>query len=251
MGNTECKEVRFGVSSTALFGVSSTMTSTGSANAGYDCFTPMGGFALLTGMMLGEVSPGGVGSGLYTILLFAIIAVFIGGLMIGRTPEYLGKKIQKREVQLAGIGVLVMPITVLVLTAIAVSVPQGLAGPLNHGPHGFTEILYAFTSQGNNNGSAFGGLSGNTDFYNVLGAVAMLLGRFGVACRRSRLPARSPASRSPRGARHVPHRQHHVHRAPARGHRHRRRPDLLPGRVARSDRRAAQPRAVLVDDDAR
>jgi K+-transporting ATPase ATPase A chain len=180
-GNMEGKEVRFGPTSTALFGVSSTVTSTGSADASYDSFNPMGGFSLLTGMMLGEVSPGGVGSGLYTILLFAIITVFIGGLMIGRTPEYLGKKIQKREVQLAGIGVLVMPVTVLVLVGIATAVPAGRAGPLNAGPHGFSEILYAFTSPGNNNGSAFGGLSGNTDFYNVLGAVAMLLGRFGVA----------------------------------------------------------------------
>jgi K+-transporting ATPase ATPase A chain len=140
----------------------------------------MGGFALITGMMLGEVSPGGVGSGLYTILLFAIIAVFIGGLMIGRTPEYLGKKIQAREVKLAGIGILVMPIVVLVLTGIAVSTTAGRAGPLNAGPHGFTEILYAMTSQGNNNGSAFGGLTGNTPFYNIVGSIAMLLGRFGV-----------------------------------------------------------------------
>ncbi|HEV3212265.1 MAG TPA: potassium-transporting ATPase subunit KdpA, partial [Acidimicrobiales bacterium] len=181
MGNMEGKEVRFGAANSALFGVSSTMTSTGSANSAYDSFNPMGGFALLTGMMLGEVSPGGVGSGMYTILLMAIIAVFIGGLMIGRTPEYLGKKIQKREVQLAGIGILVMPITVLVITGIAVSVHAGKVAALNAGPHGFTEILYAFTSQGNNNGSAFGGLSGNTDFYNVMGGVAMLLGRFGVA----------------------------------------------------------------------
>jgi K+-transporting ATPase ATPase A chain len=179
-GNMEGKEVRFGVPSTALFGVSSTMTSTGSADASYDSFTPMGGFALITGMMLGEVSPGGVGSGLYTILLFAIIAVFIGGLMIGRTPEYLGKKIQAREVKLAGIGILVMPIVVLVLTGIAVSTTAGRAGPLNAGPHGFTEILYAMTSQGNNNGSAFGGLTGNTPFYNIVGSIAMLLGRFGV-----------------------------------------------------------------------
>jgi len=181
MGNMEGKEVRFGATSSALFGVSSTMTSTGSADSSYDSFNPMGGFALITGMMLGEVSPGGVGSGLYTILLFVIIAVFIGGLMIGRTPEYLGKKIQAREVKLAGLGVLVMPITVLIITAIAVSVHAGKVAPLNAGPHGFTEILYAFTSQGNNNGSAFGGLSGNTDFYNVMGAIAMLIGRFGVA----------------------------------------------------------------------
>jgi K+-transporting ATPase ATPase A chain len=181
VGNVEGKDVRFGVLQCAAFGVSSTVTSTGSACGAYDSFTPMGGFALLSGMMLGEVEPGGVGSGMYTILLMAIIAVFIGGLMIGRTPEYLGKKIQAREVKLAGIGVLVMPITVLVFTGIAVSVHAGRIGPLNSGPHGFSEILYAYTSQGNNNGSAFGGLSGNTPFYNITGAIAMLLGRFGVA----------------------------------------------------------------------
>jgi potassium-transporting ATPase potassium-binding subunit len=181
VGNMEGKEVRFGTLQSSAFGVSSTVTSTGSADSAYDSYNPMGGFALLSGMMLGEVEPGGVGSGLYTILLMAIIAVFIGGLMIGRTPEYLGKKIQAREVKLAGIGVLVMPITVLVLTAIAVSTHAGQIGPENGGPHGFSEILYAFTSQGNNNGSAFGGLTGNTPFYNVTGSVAMLFGRFGVA----------------------------------------------------------------------
>jgi K+-transporting ATPase ATPase A chain len=180
VGNTEGKEVRFGDTSTALYGVASTQTSTGSADASYDSFTPMGGFGLLTGMMLGEVSPGGTGTGLYTILLDAIIAVFIGGLMIGRTPEYLGKKIQAREVKLAGLGVLVMPIIVLVFTAIAVSVSAGRAGPLNAGPHGFSEILYALTSQANNNGSAFGGLTGNTPFYNIVGAMDMLLGRFAI-----------------------------------------------------------------------
>ena len=180
VGNTEGKEVRFGDTSSALFGVSSTMTSTGSADAAYDSFTPTGGLGLLTGMMLGEVTPGGDGSGLYTLLIFAIIAVFIGGLMIGRTPEYLGKKIQAREVKLAGLGALVMPIIVLLFTALAVSVAAGRAGPLNAGPHGFSEILYALTSQGNNNGSAFAGLAGNTPFYNVVGAIDMLLGRFAI-----------------------------------------------------------------------
>src|ERR1700722_3630979 len=179
-GNMEGKEVRFGDTATALFGVASTNTSTGSADASYDSFNPMGGFGLLTGMMLGEVTPGGTGSGLYTILIYAIIAVFLGGLMIGRTPEYLGKKIQAKEVKLAGLGALVMPIVVLVLTAIAVSIHAGRAGPLNAGPHGFTEILYGLTSQGNNNGSAFGGLTGNTAFYNVVGAIDMLIGRFGI-----------------------------------------------------------------------
>jgi K+-transporting ATPase ATPase A chain len=180
VGNTEGKEVRFGDTTSALFGVASTNTSTGSADAAYDSFTPVGGLGLLTGMMMGEVTPGGTGSGLYTLLVYAIIAVFIGGLMIGRTPEYLGKKIQAREVKLAGLAALVMPITVLIVTALAVSLAVGRAGPLNHGPHGFTEILYALTSQGNNNGSAFGGLTGNTPFYNIMGAIDMLIGRFGI-----------------------------------------------------------------------
>ncbi len=179
-GNMEGKEVRFGDTQSALYDVTSTQTSTGSVDGSNDSYTPIGGFGLLTGMMLGEVSPGGVGSGLYTILLFAIIAVFIGGLMIGRTPEYLGKKIQAREVKLAGFGILVMPITVLVLAGIAVSIHAGRAGALNGGPHGFSEILYAFTSQANNNGSAFAGLTGNHAFYNVTGGIAMLMGRFAI-----------------------------------------------------------------------
>jgi potassium-transporting ATPase potassium-binding subunit len=180
VGNTVGHETRFGDTSTALFGVASTNTSTGSADASYDSFTPMGGFFLISGMMLGEVTPGGAGSGLYTILIYAIIAVFIGGLMIGRTPEYLGKKIQAKEVKLAGLGALVMPLIVLIFTAIAVSIHAGRAGPLNAIPHGFSEILYALTSQGNNNGSAFGGLTGNTAFYNVIGSIDMLLGRYGI-----------------------------------------------------------------------
>ena len=179
-GNTEGKEVRFGVPSSALFGVTSTSTSTGSADSAYDSFTPIGGGALLTGMMMGEVTPGGVGSGMYTILIYAIIAVFLGGLMVGRTPEYLGKKIQAAEVKLAGLGTLVMPITVLAVTAIAMSLHAGRVAPENAGPHGFSEILYALTSQGNNNGSAFGGLTGDTTFYNILGGIDMLIGRFGI-----------------------------------------------------------------------
>jgi K+-transporting ATPase ATPase A chain len=179
-GNMVGKEVRFGPMPTTLYDIASTQTSTGSVSGANDSFNPMGGFGLLTGMMLGEVTPGGDGSGLYTMLLFAIVTVFLGGLMIGRTPEYLGKKIQAREVKLASFGVLVMPIVVLVTTAIAVSTHAGRAGPYNGGPHAFTEILYAFTSQANNNGSAFAGLSGDTAFYNVMGGVAMLLGRFAI-----------------------------------------------------------------------
>ncbi|MGO9196676.1 MAG: potassium-transporting ATPase subunit KdpA [Acidimicrobiales bacterium] len=180
IGNTEGKEVRFGDTTSALFNVSMTQTSDGAVDSATDSYNPMGGFGPLTGMMLGEVTPGGVGSGLYTLLIYALIAVFLGGLMIGRTPEYLGKKIQAKEVKLAGLGALVMPIIVLVLTGIAVSLHAGRAGPLNHGPHGFTEILYGLTSQANNNGSAMAGLSGNTTFYNVIGAIDMLIGRFGI-----------------------------------------------------------------------
>jgi K+-transporting ATPase ATPase A chain len=183
-GNMVGKEVRFGAMQTTLYNIASTQTSTGSVSGANDSFTPMGGFFLLTGMMLGEVSPGGDGSGLYTLLLFAIVTVFLGGLMVGRTPEYLGKKIQAKEVKLASLGVLVMPIVVLVLSGIAVSVHAGRVAPYNAGPHGFTEILYAFTSQANNNGSAFAGLSSNTPFYNILGAIAMLLGRFAIIVPR-------------------------------------------------------------------
>lgn len=179
-GNMEGKEVRFGDTSSALYNIASTQTSTGSVNSANDSYNPMGGFATMTGMMLGEISPGGVGSGLYTILLFAIITVFLSGLMIGRTPEYLGKKIQIREVKLAALGVLVMPLVVLALTAIAVIVPAGKAGAFNSGPHGFSEILYAFTSVTNNNGSAFAGINSNTAFYNVIETFGLLLGRFAI-----------------------------------------------------------------------
>ena len=180
VGNMEGKEVRFGDTISALFNVSMTQTSDGAVDSATDSFNPMGGFGPLSGMMLGEVTPGGTGSGLYTLLIYAIIAVFIGGLMIGRTPEFLGKKIQAREIKLAGLGALVMPITVLVLTGLAVSLAVGRAGPLNVGPHGFSEILYGLTSQGNNNGSAMAGLTGNTSFYNIIGAIDMLIGRFGI-----------------------------------------------------------------------
>src|SRR5579875_373582 len=177
-GNMVGKEARFGDTSSALFNVVSTQTSTGSVDSSMDSYNPLGGMGTMTGMMLGEVSPGGVGSGLYTMLCFALLAVFIGGLMVGRTPEYLGKKIQAREVKLAAIAILVMPVTVLVLAGLASVLPAGTSPTLNAGPHGFSEILYAFTSQANNNGSAFAGLSSNTVFYNVLGGLAMLVGRF-------------------------------------------------------------------------
>ena len=180
-GNMEGKEVRFGIARSALFATATTAASNGSVNCMHDSFTPLGGLVPLVMMMFGEVVFGGVGSGLYGMLIFVIVAVFVAGLMVGRTPEYLGKKIESYEMKMASLLILIMPLTVLGLTAVAVSLSAGQAGPLNPGPHGFSEILYAFTSQGNNNGSAFAGLSGNTVFYNLTGALAMLIGRFWLA----------------------------------------------------------------------
>jgi K+-transporting ATPase ATPase A chain len=177
-GNMEGKESRFGIGASALFATVTTATSTGAVNGWHDSMTPMGGFVPLFLMQLGELVPGGVGTGIYTILVFAILGVFIAGLMIGRTPEYLGKKIESREMKLVSIFILTTPIVVLLGTAVAVTTDAGRAGIGNPGPHGFTEILYAFTSAANNNGSAFGGLSVNTPFYNVALGVAMWLGRF-------------------------------------------------------------------------
>jgi len=177
-GNLEGKETRFGVGGSALFAASTTGTSTGAVNSSHDSYTAIGGLVATSQMLLGEVSPGGVGAGLYSMLVFVLLAVFIAGLMVGRTPEWLGKKVQAREVKLAGLAILVMPALVLVLTGIAAVVPAGTASRGNLGPHGLTEILYAFASQTNNNGSAFAGLSGNTPFYNLTGAFALYAGRF-------------------------------------------------------------------------
>jgi potassium-transporting ATPase potassium-binding subunit len=177
-GNMEGKEARYGIGASAMFATVTTATSTGAVNAAHDSLTPLGGFVALFQMQLGEVIPGGVGSGLYAMLIFAIIGVFIAGLMIGRTPEYLGKKIEAFEMKMASIAILVMPFLVLVGTAVAVSVSAGTAGIANPGAHGFSEILYAFTSAANNNGSAFGGLSANTPFYNTALGLAIWFGRF-------------------------------------------------------------------------
>ncbi len=174
----EGKETRFGTAGSALFGVSTTGTSTGAVNASHDSFTPGGGGLLLLNMLLGEVSPGGVGSGLYGILLFVLLAVFISGLMVGRTPEYLGKKVQVAEMKLVVFAILVVPIVVLTLSGASLLLESARASILNPGPHGISEIVYAFASQANNNGSAFAGLSGNTAWYNTAGALAMLAGRF-------------------------------------------------------------------------
>jgi len=180
-GNMEGKEVRFGITDSALFATTTTDTSDGAVNAMHDSFTPIGGLVPIVDMQLGEIIFGGVGCGLYGMLLFAILSVFIAGLMVGRTPEYLGKKIESREVKMAMLAILSVPLSALGFTAIACVLPIGLAGLNNSGPHGFSEILYAFTSQTANNGSAFAGLSGNTMFYNLTGAVAMMIGRFAIA----------------------------------------------------------------------
>ena len=177
-GNMEGKESRFGIIDTSLFTVITTAASCGGVVAMHDSLTPLGGLVPTFLMQLGEVVFGGVGSGLYGMLVFAILAVFIAGLMVGRTPEYLGKKIETYEMKMTAITILVTPILVLVLTAIAVSVDAGKAGIANPGAHGFSEILYAFTSAANNNGSAFAGLSANTPFYNIMTGIAMFFGRF-------------------------------------------------------------------------
>ncbi len=179
-GNMEGKEVRFGVADSGLFATITTLASCGAVNAMHDSFMPLGGLVLLWNMMLGEVVFGGVGSGLYGMLVFAIMAVFIAGLMIGRTPEYLGKKIESFEMKMVSIAILVTPLLVLVGTAVAVMSAAGVAGIANPGAHGFSEILYAFTSAANNNGSAFAGLSANTPFYNLMLGIAMWFGRFAV-----------------------------------------------------------------------
>ena len=179
-GNMEGKETRFGINASSLFTVITTAASGGAVNGMHDSLTPIGGRVPMVMMQLGEVVFGGVGTGLYGMLVFAILAVFIAGLMIGRTPEYLGKKIESHEMKLTSVAILVTPILVLVGTAIAVMADAGRAGIANPGPHGFSEILYAFTSAANNNGSAFAGLSANTPFYNIALGLMMWFGRFGV-----------------------------------------------------------------------
>jgi K+-transporting ATPase ATPase A chain len=180
-GNMEGKEARLGIASSTMMAVGSTATSTGAVNSMHDSFTPLGGLVPLVLMQLGEVVLGGVGCGLYGMLVFVIVAVFVAGLLVGRTPEYLGHKVESFEMKMASLLILIMPITVLACTALAVVMPDGRAGIANPGAHGFSEILYAFTSQGNNNGSAFAGLSVNTPFYNLVGGIAMVLGRFWLA----------------------------------------------------------------------
>ena len=179
-GNMEGKEVRFGIVGSAFFAVVTTAASCGAVNAMHDSLTAIGGMVPLINMQLGEIIIGGVGAGMYGMLLFVIIAIFVAGLMVGRTPEYVGKKIEAKEVKMAMLAILVLPLMYLGWTAVAMMVPSAVAAMGNPGPHGFSEVLYAYVSQTANNGSAFAGLSGNTVFYNLTGAIAMLVGRFWV-----------------------------------------------------------------------
>ncbi|MBZ6134831.1 MULTISPECIES: potassium-transporting ATPase subunit KdpA [Streptomyces] len=177
-GAMEGKELRFGIGGSSIFAVTTTLTSTGAVDSFHSSYTGLGGGITLLGMMLGEIAPGGVGSGLYGMLIMAVVAVFVAGLMVGRTPEYLGKKIGPREIKLAALYILVTPALVLVFTALSLALPTPPHSMLNPGAHGFSEVLYAFTSAANNNGSAFAGLNANTDWYNTTTGLAMLLGRF-------------------------------------------------------------------------
>ena len=177
-GNMEGKEVRFGIANSALFATVTTDASCGAVNGVHDSFTPLGGMVPMINMMLGEVVFGGVGAGLYGMVVFVILSVFIAGLMVGRTPEYLGKKIEAYDVKMAMLSVLIFSLIILVFTAIGVVTPYGKAGISNPGPHGLSQILYAYTSGAANNGSAFAGINGNTLWYNVSMAFDMLLGRF-------------------------------------------------------------------------
>jgi K+-transporting ATPase ATPase A chain len=179
-GNMEGKEVRFGIANSALFATVTTAASCGAVNSMHDSFTPIGGLVPLVNMMLGEVIFGGVGAGMYGILVFVVLSVFIAGLMVGRTPEYLGKKIEAFDVQMAMLAVLVFPLTILALAAVSLVSDFALASLWNRGPHGLSEILYAFTSATANNGSAFAGLSANTRWYNTTLGLAMLVGRFAI-----------------------------------------------------------------------
>jgi len=177
-GNMEGKEVRFGIAASALFAVVTTAASCGAVNAMHDSFTALGGMIPLINIQLGEIIVGGVGAGMYGMLLFVILAIFVAGLMVGRTPEYVGKKIEAKEIKMAMLAILVLPLMYLGWTAVATVIPSAVAATANLGPHGFSEILYAYVSQTGNNGSAFAGLGGNTLFYNLTGAAAMLVGRF-------------------------------------------------------------------------
>ena len=237
--NMEGKEVRFGIANSSLWAVATTDASNGSVNAMHDSYTPLGGMIPLLNIQLGEIIFGGVGSGLYGMLLMVIIAVFVAGLMVGRTPEYLGKKIEAKEVKMSMLAILMLPLGMLCFTAAAVVLPFGVSSMANAGPHGFSEALYLYTSQTGNNGSAFAGITGNTLWYNTTGGLDMLIGRYfdhhsddgggRLACRQEDRACIE---------RHLPNPWRPVHRPCGRRHPHRRRPLFLPGARAWTDRRA-------------
>ena len=223
----------------SLFAVITTAASCGAVNAMHDSFTPLGGMMPLINIQLGEIIIGGVGAGLYGMLLFVIIAVFVAGLMVGRTPEYLGKKIEAKEVKMAMLAILVLPLMYLGWTAVATVLPSAVASIANPGPHGFCEILYLFTSSTGNNGSAFGGITGNTPFYNTTGAVAMFVGRFFMIIPAMAIAGSLAAKKTvPAVCRHLPDPWRPVRRPARRRDPDRRRSHLLPRARARADRRA-------------
>ena len=237
----EGKEVRFGIVASALFAVITTAASCGAVNAMHDSFTALGGMIPLINIQLGEIIVGGVGAGLYGMLLFVILSIFVAGLMVGRTPEYVGKKIEAKEVKMAMLAILVLPLMILGWTAVAVVYPPAVASMDNAGPHGFTEVLYAYTSQTGNNGSAFAGLSGNTLFYNITGAVAMFVGRFFMIIPAMAIAGSLAEKKSDcRLGRHVPDHRRPVRRPRCRRHPGRRRPHILPRARARAHRRASR-----------
>ena len=247
----EGKEVRFGIVASALFAVITTAASCGAVNAMHDSFTALGGMIPLINIQLGEIIVGGVGAGIYGMLLFVIIAIFVAGLMVGRTPEYVGKKIEAKEVKMAMLAILVLPLMYLGWTAVATVIPSAVAATNNAGPHGFTEMLYLYTSSTGNNGSAFAGISANTLFYNITGAVAMFVGRFWMIIPAMAIAGSLAAKKiGPGVGRHVPDHRRPVRRPGRRRDRDRRRPHLLPGARARTHRRAirdARGHPVLIE----
>ena len=238
-GNMEGKEVRFGIANSALFTTITTDTSCGAVNTMHDSLLPLAGVVPMVNIMLGCIVFGGVGSGLYGMLLFVIVAMFVAGLMVGRTPEYLGKKLEAKEVKMAMLAILMLPLSILGFTALAVVLPVGTGAMNNAGPHGFSEALYAYVSATGNNGSAFAGLSANVPFWNDTLGLAMFIGRFLMIIPMLAIAGSLVAEEDRAGlGRHLPHRQAAVRRPGGRRDPHHRRPDLLPGGVARPDRRA-------------
>ena len=239
-GNMEGKEVRFGIVASSLFAVITTAASCGAVNAMHDSFTALGGMIPLINIQLGEIIVGGVGAGLYGMLLFVILSVFVAGLMVGRTPEYVGKKIEAKEVKMAMLAILILPLMYLGFTAAAVVIPSAVASMANAGPHGFTEVLYAYTSQTGNNGSAFAGLTGNTLWYNITGAIAMLVGRFWMIIPAMAIAGSLAAKKTvPPSAGTFPTTGGLFVGLARRRHPHCRRPHIFPGARARPHRRTS------------